>query len=82
MCDCHSGLVLEHIAHLYTVVDHKLEDLTSSNDKEKEDLEVTKHVSLAKSQKIVREEEEFLVKQKEIPFLTGQFEQLKQQGKD
>ena len=83
MCDCHSGLVLEHIAHLITVADHKSEDLTASKEKGNEELEVIKRESQAKSQKILKLEEELQAKQKELDFLTDQFEQLKhQQGKD
>ena len=44
--------------------------------------EVTKPTSQAKSQKILMLEEELKAKQKGLAFLTDQFEQLKQQGKD
>ena len=70
MCDCHPGLVLEHIAHLITVADLK------------EELEDIKHASQAKSQKILKLEEDLQAKKKGMAFLTDQFEQLKQQGKD
>ena len=46
------------------------------------ELEVTKRASQAKSQKILKLEEELQAKQKGLAFLTDQFEQLKQQGKD
>ena len=38
--------------------------------------------SQAKSQKILKLEEELQTKQKKLAFLTDQFEQLKQRGKD
>ena len=41
-----------------------------------------KRASQAKSQKILKLEEELQAKQKAMAFLTDQFEQLKQQGKD
>ena len=43
---------------------------------------MTKRTSQAKSQKILKLEEELQAKQKGLAFLTDQFEQLKQQGKD
>ena len=43
---------------------------------------MTKCTSQAKSQKILKLEEELQEKQKGLAFLTDQFEQLKQQGKD
>ena len=76
MCDCHSGLVFEHIANLITV------DLTASKELLQAELEVTKRTSQAKSLKLLKLEEELQAKQKGMAFLTDQFEQLKQQGKD
>ena len=76
MCDCHSGLTLEHIAHLITV------DLAASKELLQAELEVTKRTSQARNQKILKLEEELQAKQKGMAFLTDQFEQLKQQGKD
>ena len=52
----------------------KLEEMT--------ELEVTKRTSQTKSQKILKLEEELQAKQKGLAFLTDQFEQQKQQGKD
>ena len=47
-----------------------------------QELEVTKRISQAKTEKILKLEKELQVKQKGLGFLTEQFEQLKQQGKD
>ena len=46
------------------------------------ELEATKCMSQAKSQKILKLEEKLQAKWKAVAFLTDQFEQLKQQGKD
>ena len=46
------------------------------------ELEVIKRTSQARNQKILKLEEELQAKQKRMSFLTDQFEQLKQQGKD
>ena len=43
---------------------------------------MTKRMSQAKSQKILKLEGELQAKEKGMAFLTDQFEQLKQQGKD
>ena len=56
--------------------------MTASKEKGKEELEVIKRASQAKSQKIIKLEVELQAKQKGMAFLTNQFEQLKQQGKD
>ena len=53
-----------------------------SKEKGKEVLEVIKRESEAKSQKILKVEKELQAKQKGLAFLTDQFKQLKQQGKD
>ena len=54
----------------------------ASNEELQAELEASKRTSEARNQKILMLEEELMEKQKEMVFLTDQFEQLKQQGKD
>ena len=65
---------VQHVSEMKEELQAKLQVMT--------ELEATKHSAQANSQKILKLEEELQTKQKGLAFLTDQFEQLKQQGKD